>query len=173
MSNPPHGLATPDLRQRLPTTNHGPAAPQIRVYQSDRASRTACRTATHPADHIPHRPPRKREIRDVPLTNVSPYQLGAFGGTEEVRAARPAVAPGWPSVDALAGVGMERLSRAQLGHGRRLVGSGPRLSAGSRGADRRAHRPRTAPYRARPSPRHQPSGQSVVCWWRAHSHELR
>jgi hypothetical protein len=51
MSNSPHrGLATPDLRQRLPTTNHGPAV-ATRVYQSDRASRTACRTATHPADH--------------------------------------------------------------------------------------------------------------------------
>ena len=61
MSNPPQpGPATPDLRQRLPTTNHGPAATQTRVYQSDRASRTACRTATHPADHTPPpRPPRK------------------------------------------------------------------------------------------------------------------
>ncbi len=66
MSNPPQpGLATPDTRQRLPTTNHGPAVP-TREYQSDRASRTACRTATHPADHTPqtthanarnHRPP--------------------------------------------------------------------------------------------------------------------
>jgi hypothetical protein len=72
MSNPPsHGLATPDLRQRLPTTNHGPAVP-TRVYQSDRASRTACRTATHPADHTASQPPdqRRQEIRDAPLDNA-------------------------------------------------------------------------------------------------------
>ena len=32
MSNPPpSGLATPDTRQRLPTTNHGPAAPNPRI----------------------------------------------------------------------------------------------------------------------------------------------
>ena len=75
MSNPPPtGLATPDTRQRLPTTNHGPAAP-TRAYQSDRASRTACRTATHPADHNHHdQPTQMREINDPDLTNASPYQ---------------------------------------------------------------------------------------------------
>ena len=67
MSNPPHTLATPDLRQRLPTTNHGPAV-ATRVYQSDRASRTACRTATHPADHTLNPPTSERqEIRDAPV----------------------------------------------------------------------------------------------------------
>jgi hypothetical protein len=54
MSNPPlrWGLATPDVSQRHPTTNHGPVV-LTRAYQSDRTSRTACRTATHPADHTP------------------------------------------------------------------------------------------------------------------------
>lgn len=48
---------------------HG-SQPGTRVYQSDRASRTACRTATHPADHNhPDHQPRKREICDVPLDN--------------------------------------------------------------------------------------------------------
>ena len=80
MSNPPHRLATPDLRQRLPTTNHGPAATQTRVYQSDRASRTACRTATHPADHTFLTERQMREIHDPHLTNVSPYQLRRVRG---------------------------------------------------------------------------------------------
>ena len=64
MSNPPTRPATPELRQRLPTTNHGPAATQTREYQSDRASRPACRTATDPADHTPPTPTpsQKREI---------------------------------------------------------------------------------------------------------------
>src|SRR5438874_5056758 len=64
MSNPPARLATPDFRQRLPTTNHGPAAHQTREYQSDRASRTACRTATHPADHTPR--PTNANARNPP-----------------------------------------------------------------------------------------------------------
>jgi len=60
MSNPPNRLATPDLRQRLPTTNHGPAAPQTRVYQSDRASRTACPDRHPPSrQHPPLVPPAK------------------------------------------------------------------------------------------------------------------
>src|SRR5450755_73899 len=50
--------------------------PQTRAYQSDRASRTACRTATHPADHTPRNPTRESEkFMPSPLTNVSPYQL--------------------------------------------------------------------------------------------------
>jgi hypothetical protein len=80
MSNPPlTGLATPDTRQRIPTTNHGPAVP-TREYQSDRASRTACRTATHPADHTPKPPAQMREINDPPLTTRSPYQFATIRG---------------------------------------------------------------------------------------------
>src|SRR5450755_2578826 len=53
--------------------------PQTRAYQPDRASRTACRTATHPADHTPRNPTRESEkFMPSPLTNVSPYQLGAL-----------------------------------------------------------------------------------------------
>ena len=40
------------------------------VYQSDRASRTACRTATHPADHTPltlTSTSERQEIHDAPL----------------------------------------------------------------------------------------------------------
>jgi hypothetical protein len=49
--------------------------PQIRVYQPDRASRTACRTATHPADHNPTRyQTQMREILVPHLTNLTPYQ---------------------------------------------------------------------------------------------------
>ncbi len=48
--------------------------PQTRVYQPDRASRTACRTATHPADHTPELPTQMREINVPHLTNASPYQ---------------------------------------------------------------------------------------------------
>src|SRR5947209_3023444 len=67
MSNPPARLATPDFRQRLPTTNHGPAAHQTREYQSDRASRTACRTATHPAPFpVAVLPPRQRLKKSGP-----------------------------------------------------------------------------------------------------------
>jgi hypothetical protein len=53
-----------------PTTNYGPAATRIRVYQPDRASRTARRAATDPADHTPRLPvrnQRKQEIRDAHL----------------------------------------------------------------------------------------------------------
>ena len=49
--------------------------PQTRVYQPDRASRTACRTATHPADHNPHEIPNANARNLVPhLTTRSPYQ---------------------------------------------------------------------------------------------------
>ena len=49
--------------------------PQTRVYQPDRASRTACRTATHPADHNPTRyQTQMREILVPHLTTRSPYQ---------------------------------------------------------------------------------------------------
>ena len=78
MSNPPTRPATPELRQRLPTTNHGPAATQTREYQSDRASRPACRTATDPADHTPPTPtpsPKARNFVTPLLTTRSPYQL--------------------------------------------------------------------------------------------------
>src|SRR5450755_327749 len=52
--------------------------PQTRAYQPDRASRTACRTAPHPADHTPRNPTRESEkFMPSPLTNVSPYQLGS------------------------------------------------------------------------------------------------
>ncbi len=46
-----------------------------RVYQSDRASRTACRTATHPADHTNNQEAQMRQNDDPHLTNHSPYQV--------------------------------------------------------------------------------------------------
>jgi len=64
------GRPRPILDSGNPTTNHGPAATRIRVYQPDRASRTARRAATNPADHIPSPSvtnQRKQEIRDVPI----------------------------------------------------------------------------------------------------------
>ena len=68
MSNPPpQGWPRPILDSGSPTTNHGPAAHQTRVYQSDRASRTACRTATHPADHKPRPTNAKARNCDAPL----------------------------------------------------------------------------------------------------------
>ena len=68
MSNPPPGgWPRPILDSGSPTTNHGPAAHQTRVYQSDRASRTACRTATHPADHKPRPTNAKARNCDAPL----------------------------------------------------------------------------------------------------------
>jgi hypothetical protein len=72
---PPKGWPRPILDSGAPTTNHGLAVP-TRGYQSDRASRTACRTATHPADHItpPHQPTLMRKINDPHLTTRSPYQ---------------------------------------------------------------------------------------------------
>jgi hypothetical protein len=78
MSNPPHpGLATPDPRQRLPTTNHGPAVP-TREYQPDRASRTANRTATHPADHNTH--PQARPARNHRARIDKRLSISATGG---------------------------------------------------------------------------------------------
>ena len=63
MSNPPPRLATPDLRQRLPTTNHGPAA-TTRVYQSDRASRTALPDRHPPSRPHNHSTPTQRKRRN-------------------------------------------------------------------------------------------------------------
>src|SRR5450755_2245121 len=61
--------------------------PQTRVYQSDRASRTACRTATHPTDHTPRNPTRESEkFMPSPLTKVSPYQLVDHGLPYKLRA---------------------------------------------------------------------------------------
>ena len=60
MSNPPQqGQATPDLRQRHPTTNNGPAATRTREYQPDRASRTT--TAGPPPTQPTTSPPTERQ----------------------------------------------------------------------------------------------------------------
>src|SRR6266545_3806391 len=77
-SPPPTGQATPDPRQRHPTTNHGPAATRTRGYQPDRASRTAPPDRHPPSrpHHSTHRAPtRHNEL--LTLTNNSPYQLSA------------------------------------------------------------------------------------------------
>src|SRR5450631_3173955 len=77
MSNPPpQGWPRPILDSGTPRRTMVLRHPQTRAYQSDRASRTACRTATHPADHTPRNPTRESEkFMPSPLTNVSPYQL--------------------------------------------------------------------------------------------------
>src|SRR5450755_890567 len=93
MSNPPPtkgGPATLDPRQRLPTTNHGPAVP-TRVYQSDRASRTACRTATHPADHTnPHGTQNARNSAPTldRRLSISDQRIDALSRANEVRTLR-------------------------------------------------------------------------------------
>jgi hypothetical protein len=46
--------------------------PQTRVYQPDRASRTACRTATHPADHNPEIPNANARNQRSPLDKQPP-----------------------------------------------------------------------------------------------------
>ena len=71
----PKGQATPDPRQRHPTTNHGPAATRTRAYQPDRASRT-----TPPDRHPPGRPHTPPPARTRPhalprLTSRGPYQM--------------------------------------------------------------------------------------------------
>jgi hypothetical protein len=48
---PYRGWPRPILDSGTPRRTMVLRHPQTRAYQSDRASRTACRTATHPADH--------------------------------------------------------------------------------------------------------------------------
>jgi hypothetical protein len=54
-----------------------------REYQSDRASRTARRTATRPADHTPTTTTQRkmRKISHPHLTNRSPYQMSSATGS--------------------------------------------------------------------------------------------
>ena len=95
MSNPPPtgGWPRPMLDSGSPRRTMVLRHPQTRVYQPDRASRTACRTATHPADHTPRNPTRESEkFMPSPLTNVSPYQLGARGSRTLASPARAVIA---------------------------------------------------------------------------------
>src|SRR5687767_3367313 len=70
----PTGPATPDPRQRNPTTNHGPAATRP-VHISLTARRAQHRrTATDPADHRRRTQAPTRQYRLLRLTNSSPYQ---------------------------------------------------------------------------------------------------
>src|SRR5204863_6533538 len=76
-SEQPAPPATLAFRQRLPTTNHGPANPSraIRAYQSDpRRAQQAGPPPTQPTTSSPHPGPAKREHATQPLTNRPPYQ---------------------------------------------------------------------------------------------------
>ena len=79
MSNPPPGWPRSFLDSGSPRRTMVLRHTQTRAYQSDRASRTASRTATHPADHNPALPTQMREINDPHLTTRSPYQGLAAG----------------------------------------------------------------------------------------------
>jgi hypothetical protein len=87
MSNPPSPrLATPDPRQRLPTTNPWSCGPN-REYQPDRASCTACRTATDPADHTDP-PDNKRQCAKTTTRLDKPLSISAHGAGRS-ESARP------------------------------------------------------------------------------------
>jgi hypothetical protein len=78
MSNPPQGRPRPILDSGSPRRTMVLHHPPTRAYQSDRASRTASRTATHRSQpHNPQRPTQTREINDPHLTTRSPYQIPA------------------------------------------------------------------------------------------------
>jgi aminopeptidase len=98
MSSPPSpGLATLDIRQRHPTTNHGPAAPAAPpkpAYISLTRVAHSSRTATHPADQTNLlSSSESRKLVTLPLTTRSPYQARA----------RAANAPASDAIEAPAG----------------------------------------------------------------------
>src|SRR5437879_5713697 len=137
MSNPPARLATPDFRQRLPTTNHGPAAHQTREYQSDRASRTACRTATHPADHTPR--PTNANARNPPSRLDNALSISGAAPGEQLP---PKTALGWGSLG-----WRGRLERPERNVA--AVSHGPRNGRAARGPEGDAARPKRVPRHVR------------------------
>jgi len=109
----------PDPRQRLPTTNHGPAATRTREYQPDpRRAQPAgpppAQPTTQPQPHISQRQRANSTLPD--LTNAPPYQLRtAARRLERLPNAPPRTATGCAPCTSLEAVYLRRLEALPRG----------------------------------------------------------